>query len=169
MGPIQQVAALEGGGFLVGYQGYGAFETYRYRPDGTVGDQWRSHGHYVVRNGDIRVVELRNDGDAMDLTRLKPGGIVARGARLDGYYTSTPCVATDGLLLFFRHGLVYAVRDLSIAERLRVFDRDEDVFPTEMQMGPGCVYGGLTLHLPRGPSRELEFESYLVRVDWVPE
>lgn len=166
MGPIDQVAALEGGEFLVGYQGYGAFETHRYGADGTLADLWRSQGHYVVRDQDIRVVELRNDGGAMHLTRLAPGRTVARGARLNGYYTSRPCTSADGLLLFFRHGFVYAARDLSIAERLPVFDRNGNVFATEMELGPGCVYVGFTLHHPpRGPSRGLEFESYLVRVD----
>jgi hypothetical protein len=170
MGPIQEVAALDGGEFLAGYEGYGAFSTYRYGADGTIVDRWRSHGHYVVRDEDIRVVELRGDGGAMHLTRLKPNGTIARGARLDGYYTSRPCTSPDGLLLFFRRGLVYAVRNLSIAERLPVFDRDENVFATEMEIGPGCVYVGFTVHHPpRDPSRRLEFESYLVRVDWWPE
>lgn len=166
MGPIQEVAALENAEFLIGYQGYGAFETRRYRADGTVADQWNSHGHHVVRDGDIRVIELRNDSGVMHVTRLKPGGTVVRGDPLDGYYTSRPCVSTDGLLLFFRHGLVYAVRDLSVSERLPVFDHNENVFATEMQIGPGCVYVGFTLHHPPpNSSKRLESESYLVRVD----
>jgi len=166
IGPIHVVGALEDGEFLVGYQGYGGFETYRYGRDGRIGDRWSSHGHYVVRDDDIRVVELRNDSGRMHVARLKPAGEVVRGTHLEGYYTSEPCVSSDDQLLFFRRGLIHAVRDLSTSEQLEVFDRDDSVFATPMRLGDGCVYVGFTQHRwPRGRNGPFESDSYLIRVD----
>jgi hypothetical protein len=163
MGPIGKVAAAENGSFLVGYHGYGEFETCRYQANGIIADRWASHGYYVVRDGDIRIVELGNDGR---VTRIQSGGTVVRGALLDGYYTSRPCLTAEGLLLFFRHGLVYAIRDLSISERLPVCEQNDRVFSTGMQVGSACVYVCFTLPQTPPPLQGIGFESYLVRVDF---
>ena len=79
-GPIQKVAGLGNGEFLVGYQGYGAFETLHYGRHGEILNSWRTHGYYVVYAGEIRVIELRNDSETMELVRLGPRGQFFRGA-----------------------------------------------------------------------------------------
>jgi len=129
-GPVSEVAPLGGGAFLVGYQGYGAFETLRYEPDGRVSDRWATHGHYLA--GDrVRVVELENVlPSKMHLARLLPGGGVEKGAWLDGYYTSRPFRGPDGAAYFFRHGAVLAARDLSIDERLELAAPGGGLFST---------------------------------------
>jgi hypothetical protein len=88
------------------YQGYGIFETHRHAPDGRVRHRWPTSGHFVVRGSDIRVVELQNDSRAMHVVRLEHEARVTRGDRLPGYHTSQPSIASDGLLRFFRGGVV---------------------------------------------------------------
>jgi hypothetical protein len=117
-GPISQVAPLGEGAFLVGYQGYDAFETLHYDRGGLVLDRWSSHGYYVVDDG-VRVIELENvQPSKMHLVRLLPGGAVTKGEWLDGYYTSRPLLGADGTVYFFRTGAVLGASDLWIDERL---------------------------------------------------
>ncbi|MCP3916129.1 MAG: hypothetical protein GY711_11285, partial [bacterium] len=121
VGPITEVAPFGDGEFLVGYQGYGAFETLRYGRDGRVLDRWPSHGLYVVIGNDVRVIEMENVlPSKMRLVRLAPGGTVIKGAWLDGYATSRPYLRADGTLLFVRNGELLAARDLSIDGRLHL-------------------------------------------------
>ena len=76
-GPISEVAALSGGDFLVGYQGYGAFETLHYGRDGRIEGRWATHGHYAVAGDDIRVIEMENVlPSKMHLARIVDGGTV---------------------------------------------------------------------------------------------
>ncbi len=167
-GPIQEVAGLGGGQFLVGYQGYGEFETLRYGVRGEILDAWPSHGYYVAHGGDLRVIELRNDSGAMHLVRLGPRGQVFQGALLDGYYTSRPCVRGDGTIFFSRYGRMFAARHLSIVERLTMFSGDASWFATPVLEGNDCLYVGLTRNRhdwARSSMGRLLFESHLVRVD----
>ncbi len=140
-GPISKVAALGGGAFLVGYQGYGAFETLRYERDGRVHTRWASHGYYVVEGDDVRVIEMENVlPSKMRLVRLLAEGAVEKGARLKGYYTSEPYLQADGTLLFFRAGELLAARNLSIDDRLVLGSADASSFATPIVGGDGSVY-----------------------------
>jgi hypothetical protein len=47
-----------------------------------------------------------------------PDGTVVRGDLLEGYYTSRPYLHSDGTIYFARDGLMIAVRDLLIDERI---------------------------------------------------
>lgn len=50
---------------------------------------WPSHGYYVVRGDDVRVIEMENQlPSKMHLVRLQNDGAVLKRAWLDGYYTS---------------------------------------------------------------------------------
>jgi hypothetical protein len=139
-GPLSEVAAIGGGAFLVGYQGYGAFETLRYDRDGRVAERWASHGYYLVGDG-VRVIELENTRPSrMHLVRLLPGGAVAKGEWLDGYYTSRPLLGADGTAYFFRKGAVFAARDLSIDERLVLTAPDHGLFSTAIAGGERGFY-----------------------------
>lgn len=156
-GPISEVAPVGDGAFLVGYQGYGAFETLRYERDGCVSDRWASHGHYLV--GDcVRVIELENRlPSKMHLARLLPGGTVTKGEWLDGYYTSRPLLVADGTAYFFRKGAVLAARDLSLDERIMLTAPDDGLFSTAIAGGERCFYLAYTA-TGRG-------EASLVRLD----
>jgi hypothetical protein len=159
LGPIHEVAALGAGAFLVGYQGYGAFETLRYERDGRVLTRWASHGYYVIEGDDVRVIEMENRlPSKMHLVRLLPNGAVKKGAWLDGYYTPDPCLLADGRLLFFRAGALCSARNLSIEDRLVFRSADERSFATPIVAGEGSAYFAFT---PADGE-----EPRLVRVDW---
>ena len=132
-GPIHEFAPLDGGAFLVGFQGYGTFETLRYERDGRVQSRWASHGYYVLRNDEVRVIEMENTiPSKMHLVRLLPHGSVAKGAWLDGYYTSRPFQRDDGTLCFFRKGELLAARDLSIDNRIMLCAPDDMTYSTKI-------------------------------------
>jgi hypothetical protein len=134
-GPISETAALGDGAFLVGYQGYGAFETLRYDRDGRVETHWASHGRYVIVGNDVRVMEMTNAPRPMNLARLLPDGSVARGDCLEGYHSSWPCLRADGTVLFFRNGALFAARDLAIAERLGLCAPNDGIVSTAIAAG----------------------------------
>lgn len=157
-GPISEVAPLGGGAFLVGYQGYDAFETLRYDQDGGVSERWASHGHYLVDDR-VRVIELENTlPSKMHLARLLPGGVVERGDWLDGYYTSRPLLGADGTAYFFREGAVLAAHDVTIDERLPLTAPDDGMFST------GVVRGERGFYLAYARAAERAGAS-LVRID----
>jgi hypothetical protein len=139
-GPISEVAPIGEGAFLVGYQGYGAFETLHYDRDGRVPERWASHGYYLVGDG-IRVIEMENRlPSKMHLVRLLPGGTVTKGEWLDGYHTSRPLLGADGTAYFFRKGAVMAARDLSIDEQLGLTAPDDGLFSTAIAGGEQGFY-----------------------------
>ena len=139
-GPISKVAALGEGAFLVGYQGYGAFETLQYDRDGCVPERWSSHGYYVIDES-VRVIELENTiPSKMHLARLLPGGTVKKGDWLDGYYTSEPLLGSDGIVYFFRNGVVRAARGLVIVEQLALTAPDNMLVSTEVVGGERGFY-----------------------------
>jgi hypothetical protein len=156
-GPISEVAPSGAGAFLVGYQGYGAFETLHYDRDGRVSERWASHGYYLVGDG-VRVIELENTlPSKMHLARLLPGGVVTKGEWLDGYYTSRPLLGADGTAYFFRKGAVLAARDLSIDERLVLTAPHDGLFSTAIAGGEQGFYLAYTQAGSAGAS--------LVRID----
>jgi hypothetical protein len=159
-GPIHATASLGGGAFLVGYQGYGAFETLRYERDGRTRTRWATHGHYVVASNDVRVIEMENVFPSkMHLARRTLGGEVIRGAWLDGYSTSLPCVHADGTVLFFRDGALQAARDLQIDDKLELCDSRDRIPSTQIVAGDQSAYFALGSAPSSGDS------ARLVRVD----
>ncbi|MGW6985057.1 hypothetical protein ACWGE1_37320 [Streptomyces sp. NPDC054932] len=117
-------AALGGGRFVLGLEGYDVFDTWAYDRDGALFDSWRSYGHYVVGTG-IRVVETdRNLPTGSRVVRLLPGGAVERGPRLTGPQTPRPLVLADGTILVLDAGVLRAVdrrlQDTVLAELLPV-------------------------------------------------
>ncbi|MFJ8627943.1 hypothetical protein ACIRD3_34600 [Kitasatospora sp. NPDC093550] len=106
-------AALGGGRFVLGLEGYDTFDTWAYDRDGTLVDSWRSYGHYVVGSG-IRVVETdRRDPTESRVVRLLSGGRIERGPLLTDPQAPAPVVLSDGTLLILDAGVLRAVgRDL---------------------------------------------------------
>ncbi|MER7849030.1 hypothetical protein ABTZ03_34395 [Kitasatospora sp. NPDC096077] len=103
-------AALGAGGrFVLGLEGYGAFDTWAHDRDGAVVDAWRSYGHYVVGDG-LRVVETdRRHPTGSRVVRLLPGGAVERGPLLADAQAPAPLVLDDGTLLVLDAGVLRAV------------------------------------------------------------
>ncbi|MFG2986578.1 hypothetical protein ACGFYQ_35960 [Streptomyces sp. NPDC048258] len=102
-------AALRGGRFLLGLEGYDFFDTWEYDRGGVLTDSWRSYGHYVVGTG-IRVVETdRNIPTGSRVVRLLPGGVVERGPHLTSPTAPRPLVLEDGTILVLDAGVLRAV------------------------------------------------------------
>ncbi|MFD3456160.1 hypothetical protein ACFWVC_28780 [Streptomyces sp. NPDC058691] len=102
-------AALRGGRFLLGLEGYDFFDTWEHDRDGDTVDSWRSYGHYVVGSG-VRVVEAdRTHPTGSRVVRLRPGGVIERGPRLTDPQTSRPVVLEDGTIVVLDAGVLRAV------------------------------------------------------------
>ncbi|MGI5254723.1 hypothetical protein [Actinacidiphila glaucinigra] len=107
-------AALRGGRFLLGLEGYDFFDTWQHDRDGATVDSWRSYGHYVVGTG-VRVVEAdRRHPTESRVVRLLPGGVIERGPRLTDSLAPRPVVLEDGTILVLDAGVLRAV-DRSLA------------------------------------------------------
>ncbi|MFD3756056.1 hypothetical protein [Streptomyces sp. NPDC058622] len=102
-------AALPGGRFLLGLEGYDFYDTWEHDRDGTVLDSWRSYGHYVIGTG-IRVVETdRRIPTGSRVVRLLPGGVIERGPALNDPTGPRPLVLDDGTILALDAGELRAV------------------------------------------------------------
>ncbi|MDX3077039.1 hypothetical protein [Streptomyces sp. MI02-7b] len=102
-------AALRGGRFLLGLEGYSFFDTWEHDRDGDMVDSWRSYGHYVVGTG-VRVVEAdRAHPTRSRVVRLLPGGVIERGPHLTDPQAPRPLVLDDGTMLVLDGGVLRAV------------------------------------------------------------
>ncbi|MER5869809.1 hypothetical protein [Streptomyces sp. NPDC002044] len=102
-------AALPGGRFLLGLEGYDFYDTWEHDRDGTVLDSWRSYGHYVIGTG-IRVVETdRRIPTGSRVVRLLPGGVIERGPALNDPTGPRPLVLEEGTILALDAGVLRAV------------------------------------------------------------
>lgn len=167
-GPIDNVAAGSAGSFLVGYMGYGSFETLSYSRAGNEQNKWASQGYYVLEGDDVRVIELENRSISRSrLARLKSDGTVVTGDLLEGYYTSKPYLHSDGMLFFAREGLLVAVKDLRIDYRttLKPPAVDGTFFHTRIVSGRNGTFATYSANLipPRG-SGPIGHVSGLVRL-----
>ncbi|MFI9325649.1 hypothetical protein ACIGXI_38525 [Kitasatospora aureofaciens] len=125
-------AAVGGGRFVLGLEGYGAFDTWAHDRDGAVVDSWRSYGHYVVGDG-LRVVETdRRRPTGSRVVRLLPGGVVERGPLLTDPQAPEPLALPDGTLLVLDAGVLRAVGreldDAVLAELLPLAPEEQHRF-----------------------------------------
>ncbi|MEV7598099.1 hypothetical protein AB0O91_12050 [Kitasatospora sp. NPDC089797] len=147
-------AALGDGRFVLGLEGYDAFDSWAHDRDGAVVDSWRSYGHYVVGGG-LRVVETdRRRPTGSRVVRLLPGGAVERGPLLADAQAPAPLVLDDGTLLVLDAGVLRAVGreldDAVLAELLPLPPAERHRFTGALRRTPG----GLTATLvERHPTR----------------
>ncbi len=101
---------LVGGRFLMGDQGYGAFETTLYEDKVENLVAWPSHGHVIEMEDRLISIQMSNDLSVPQfLVGLEEGGKVSPlSQRLGGYYTSTPQLMADGNIYFWRADAVWA-------------------------------------------------------------
>jgi hypothetical protein len=122
-----RAAALDGGRFLLGLEGYDVFDTWLHDRDGALVTTWRTCGHYVVDADGVRVVECdRRLPTGSTVARLRPDGSVERGHPLRDGQVAAPVVLPDGTIVVLDRGALVAVdRDLRgtvLAEVLDVGD-----------------------------------------------
>ncbi|HEY7156952.1 MAG TPA: hypothetical protein VH575_23490 [Gemmataceae bacterium] len=116
--PEASVARLGPGGFLLGVQGYGAFDLDYYGWDGVVRQHWPRHAEVVVtEQGEVRGVEMENISPSrMHFSVFEPDGTIRQGPHLEGYYTTYPVLSREGVAAFWRDGKLRTV-DASLEER----------------------------------------------------
>lgn len=105
-------SAIDGNGnFVIGTQGYGAFECEVRRPTtGEVLGSWRTHGPVVVdAAGRTCIMEMDNGARGGHFVRLGVGGAVERGPKLAGYYTAYPAMSAHGVTYLCRAGELVAI------------------------------------------------------------
>ncbi|WP_431949899.1 hypothetical protein [Actinacidiphila sp. bgisy167] len=126
-------AALRGGRFLLGLEGYDFFDTWEHDRDGATVDSWRSYGHYVVGTG-VRVVEAdRRHPTGSRVVRLLPGGGIERGPRLTASVVPRPVVLEDGTILVLDAGVLRAV-DRGLAGTVLA-----ELLPLAPDRASGCI------------------------------
>lgn len=109
--PISEAAALAGGGFLIGNQGYGAFETHQYEDGKPALTKWESHGYYArLSCGKVISLEMSNDlSVSQHLVEMLPGGTVQRlSDRLPGYYSSRLIITPSDTAYFWRADRIWS-------------------------------------------------------------
>jgi len=104
-------AALEGGRFILGLEGYGCFNTWLYDRDGSLVQEWPSYGHYVVgENDDIRVLEKdRTSPTQSRIVRLHFNGQIEKGPRLNEGLVSEPLILKDNSIILIDKGMLRIV------------------------------------------------------------
>jgi hypothetical protein len=122
--PESSLAITGPGEFLVGSQGYGAFDLYLYGPGGTLRQHWDRHAEVVVtERGELRGVEMENcTPSRMHFSVFRPDGTVRQGPHLSGYYTTHPVVSRGGVTAFWREGELQAV-DADLGKETLLRDR----------------------------------------------
>jgi hypothetical protein len=123
-----RAAAVDGGRFVLGLEGYGIFETWLHDRDGALLTTWHTYGHYVPDADGVRVVECdRRSPTASRLARLLPDGELERGDRLRNGQAAEPVVLPDGTLVVLDAGVLLAVgHDLRAAVLAEVVDVGAD-------------------------------------------
>ncbi|PRY42188.1 hypothetical protein [Umezawaea tangerina] len=106
----ERAAAVSGGRFLLGLEGYGTFSTWLHDRDGALLTTWHSYGHYVVDPDGVRVVECdRRRPTRSAVVRLLPDGSVERGHALHDGQVAAPVVLPDGTVVVVDGGTLLAV------------------------------------------------------------
>ncbi len=115
--PEDSVALAGSADFMLGVQGYGAFDMYLYDCNGGQRQHWASHAEVVTTElGEMRGVEMENClPSRMHFCVFNRDGSIRKGPHLDGYYTTYPVVNRQGVVAFWRHGRLRTV-DASLQE-----------------------------------------------------
>jgi hypothetical protein len=124
-----------GHSWLLGQQGYGAFEIREVAHDGSELERWPSDGYVaLLPTSAIHVIELENVlPSRTHASALLPGGVVRRGAHLPEFYTSRPALTADGELVFWRNGKLQVV-DSELRQRTLAPAPSGEIFPSRMHL-----------------------------------
>lgn len=103
--PYESISCLGDGMFLIGSQGYGAFETQLINENGDLINQWNSVGKTVVaKDKEISLIEMDNAFPSeLYHTKLFNEGEISKGAQIPGYYIIYPALDELGSMIFWRN------------------------------------------------------------------
>ncbi|MEV6705457.1 hypothetical protein [Micromonospora wenchangensis] len=140
-GPYMHKAITGPGSFLIGQQGYGAFTTTHYDPDGHAQQTWPSHGMMLIDyHGTISSAESENATPSQSRFRvLNPDSSVSDGPLLSGYYTTYPALDAEGTAVLWRDGKLLAINPDLQARTLFTQDDDRAVMSRILLLEGGRV------------------------------
>ncbi|MFJ6199092.1 hypothetical protein [Micromonospora sp. NPDC092111] len=140
-GPYMHKAITGPGSFLIGQQGYGAFTTTHYDPDGHAQQTWPSHGMMLIdHHGTISSAESENVTPSRSRFRvLNPDSSVSDGPLLSGYYTTYPALDAEGTAVLWRDGKLLAINPDLQARTLFTQDDDRAVMSRILLLERGRV------------------------------
>jgi hypothetical protein len=103
--PFESISCYDDDMYLIGHQGYGAFETKLVDSSGNLQNKWKSVGKSVVSvSKEISVIEMDNSSDSkLYHTKLKNNGEAIKGLKIEGYYMMYPILDNNGNMVFFRN------------------------------------------------------------------
>lgn len=109
--PFESICGLNDGKFLIGHQGYGAFDTNLLNSDGEIVESWKSVGTSVVNaNDQIFAVEMDNHSDSkLHFVELIKGNKIKTGKRIPGYYIIHPVLDDLENVIFWRNNELMVV------------------------------------------------------------
>ncbi len=101
----QHAASLPDGSFIVGLEGYGYFDSWLYDSAVAIRQHWKSYGHYIIDDTDIRVIEQdRNNPTHAHVVRLTLNGSIIKGPKLASSHASEPIVLGNKDVVFVNSG-----------------------------------------------------------------
>lgn len=103
--PFESICGLNNGKFLIGHQGYGAFNTNLLNSNGEIIESWKSVGASVVNaNEQVFAIEMDNHSDSkLHFVELIMGNKIKKGKRIPGYYIIHPVLDDLGNVIFWRN------------------------------------------------------------------
>lgn len=169
--PIEHAVSLPDGRFLVSGQGYGEFQSVLYSEQGQLLDRWATSGYAVTTtDNEVRLLEMQNVIPSKSaFVALRAGGAVQRGPTQNGYYSSYPAVLGANVVVFWRHGHLFAVDQDMHQHSLMTIGDNAKAFASPLSVAPdGRLVFSVTLMRYQADSIEHEPSLWMVNTDLGP-
>ncbi len=120
----EKVKALSNGEFILGLEGYDFFHTWLYDRAGTLIQEWKTYGEYIVLNNEVMVIEEnRQNPDSSYLTRLHLDGSIEKVIKLKSPRSSNPVKLNETVFIFENAGELIVINgELKIIQSLQLLD-----------------------------------------------
>lgn len=144
--PYQSICCFDDGSFLIGNQGYGAFESKLYDTNGVVTQQWPSVGEAVIYpENRVLLVEMDNGKSKLYYTELLPDNQVEIGPKVPGYYIVSPAIDEFGNMVFFRNNRLYIIGQDQTGISLLINKSEEVEYMIGMMSERVLLFNGLII------------------------
>lgn len=151
-GPQEEASALPEGRFIIGLQGYGAFNSHLFK-NRSAKTEWASHGVTFLTDSERLIsIQLSNDLSAPQyVVELREDGSVRRlSDKLPGYYTTDVIQHRDASFYFWRGGYLWSWSEKGGLTSLNQVGNECDSFGTLQKIDEQR----LGLYLVRRPQRQ---------------